>query len=435
MKELKLYVQNIFIALVILFSFKTTTAQDSLSSFETNPLFTNAHVGVAVFDPSTNKYLYNYQGNKFFVPASNLKIFTCYAAMKTLEDSLTGLFYTLDDDSSYLVKFSGDPTFLHPDFTTQPVFDFFSKHHNNLTVIAANWKNKRYGNGWAWNDYSAGYMPELSSIPIYGNTVNFLRDKNKVIVTPQWYKDSLTIYGNTQSGKYSIERNFYNNQFSLVSSSSIFVKKDIPFITSDLLSIDLLQDTLLELINYTNADIVNKVSWQKIKSQPTDTVLKIMMNRSDNFYAEQLLLMIGNEKLQETQQGNIINNLQNTYFKDLPQQPRWEDGSGLSRHNLVTPEDFIWVLNKMRTEFNADRIKAIFPTGNTGTLSGYFKNLRGKIFVKTGSLSNNISLSGFLITNSGKELIFSILVNNHQSSTGAIKKAMENYLTDIIIKL
>src|SRR5437868_2631373 len=50
-----------------------------------------AHVGISVFDASENKYLYNYDGDKYFIPASNTKIITCYAAMKYLGDSLVGL--------------------------------------------------------------------------------------------------------------------------------------------------------------------------------------------------------------------------------------------------------------------------------------------------------------------------------------------------------
>src|SRR5690242_9935160 len=50
-----------------------------------------AHVGIAVYDPVTNKNLYNYQSDKYFIPASNTKIITCYTAMKYLGDSLVGL--------------------------------------------------------------------------------------------------------------------------------------------------------------------------------------------------------------------------------------------------------------------------------------------------------------------------------------------------------
>src|SRR5687768_13867319 len=52
-----------------------------------------AHLGISIFEPAAGKYWYNYQGDKYFVPASNTKIPTCYAAMKYLGDSLVGLRY------------------------------------------------------------------------------------------------------------------------------------------------------------------------------------------------------------------------------------------------------------------------------------------------------------------------------------------------------
>src|SRR5262249_30744650 len=52
-----------------------------------------AHVGISIYEPATNKYWFNYQGDHYFVPASNTKIPTCYEAMKYLGDSLVGLRY------------------------------------------------------------------------------------------------------------------------------------------------------------------------------------------------------------------------------------------------------------------------------------------------------------------------------------------------------
>ena len=57
---------------------------------DATPLQT-AHVGISIYEPATNKYWYDYQGDKYFTPASNIKIATCYAAMKYLGDSLVGL--------------------------------------------------------------------------------------------------------------------------------------------------------------------------------------------------------------------------------------------------------------------------------------------------------------------------------------------------------
>jgi len=111
------------------------------------------------------------------------------------------------------------------------------------------------------------------------------------------------------------------------------------------------------------------------------------MHRSDNFFAEQALLMASNEYLGVMSDNKIIDTLLKTHFKDLPQKPRWVDGSGLSRYNLFTPQDFVVILNKLKNEFGMERIQAIFPTGNEGTLTNYYKDLTGKLFAKTGTLS------------------------------------------------
>src|SRR3954454_19959167 len=131
-----------------------------------------------------------------------------------------------------------------------------------------------------------------------------------------------------------------------------------------------------------------------------------MMHRSDNFYAEQSLLMVSNEILGVMNDEKIIDTLLRSDYKEMPQKPSWVDGSGLSRYNLFTPQDFVFVLNKMKSEVNWNRITTIFPTGGTGTLGIAYKDLQGKIFAKTGTLSNNTALSGFIITTSKKILIF-----------------------------
>jgi len=107
------------------------------------------------------------------------------------------------------------------------------------------------------------------------------------------------------------------------------------------------------------------------------------------------------------------------------------DGSGLSRYNLFTPQDFTFILNKMKNEFGIQRLQSIFATGGTGTIRNYYKADSGYIFAKTGSLSGVIALSGFLYTRNKKLLIFSVLVNNHQSTPYLIRRAVEKYLEGI----
>ena len=179
---------------------QTQVNQSTKPAFLDSAIFAPAHVGIAVYEPATNTYLYNYQAEKYFIPASNTKIFTCYAAMKHLGDSLVGLLYN-EDDGEYTVQFTGDPTLLHSDFKVHPVIQFFQKN-KNVTVVKSNWKDERWGNGWAWNDFDADYMAERSAAPIYGNVVNFSKKGNQINVFPKLFKDSLTLYGNVQTGNF-----------------------------------------------------------------------------------------------------------------------------------------------------------------------------------------------------------------------------------------
>ena len=77
------------------------------------PVLKNAHVGVSIYEPAAKKFWYNHQGDKYFVPASNTKIPTCYAAMKFLGDSILSA-YVLDSADILYVRPVGDPSFLLP---------------------------------------------------------------------------------------------------------------------------------------------------------------------------------------------------------------------------------------------------------------------------------------------------------------------------------
>jgi D-alanyl-D-alanine carboxypeptidase/D-alanyl-D-alanine-endopeptidase (penicillin-binding protein 4) len=155
------------------------------------------------------------------------------------------------------------------------------------------------------------------------------------------------------------------------------------------------------------------------------------MHRSDNFFAEQSLLMVSDKLLGVMNDDMIIDTLLKTDFKDLPQKPHWVDGSGLSHYNLFSPQDFVTILNKIKNEFGMDRIKSILATGGTGTIRSYYKADSGFIYAKTGTLSGVVALSGYLYTKKNKLLIFSVLVNNHRTSSTNIRKAVEKFIEEV----
>jgi len=400
--------------------------------------FAPAHIGISIYNSVSKKYLYNYQGDKYFVPASNTKLLTCYAALKYLGDSLIALRYE-EMDSMVCIIPSGDPTFLQEDFSSDKVLNFLRDEKLPLRFNLHNWQENSLGVGWAWDDYNDDYMAERSPFPVCGNILDGSLDYTQ---NSQGKDSSRMLLITPNIGHFNIQNSTINkivrdkdsNNFSIYSNKKGKYSYSVPFVTNGFEAAKLiLQDTLKREIAISTDPIPMRIV-KVIHSQSTDSLLKIMMHRSDNFFAEQSLLMISNECLGVMNDAKIIDLLLKTDYKNLPQKPKWVDGSGLSRYNLISPQDFVVVLEKMKNEFAWNRISTILPTGNTGTLSGYYQKYAGKIYAKTGTLSNNVSISGYLTTKRGKQIIFSVLVNNHQTSASNIRKSVEKFISSMIEK-
>jgi D-alanyl-D-alanine carboxypeptidase/D-alanyl-D-alanine-endopeptidase (penicillin-binding protein 4) len=407
----------------------------------------HAHVGISVFDATANRYLYNHKGANYFVPASNTKLFTAYAALKYLGDSLPGIQYYENDTAIYLVP-AGDPSLLHSDFKQNPVIGFLQKANKHLYITDANWKEEALGSGWAWNDYNDDYMAERSALPVYGNVVHWVQEINEHSASSEGVPDQASIYSipeinwkvrfaNVTRKAFFVKRHKDDNFFLITQGTEKKRQQDVPFVTHGIQSaLELLPDTIGKEIAYLEGDpktlaATSHLPLATIHSQPTDSLLQHMLYRSDNFYAEQLLLMVSQAKLGEMSDPRIIDTLLKTDLSDLPQKPRWVDGSGLSRYNLFTPNDFITLLNKMRHEFGMKRLQLVLPTGGKGTLSNLYRQDSGYIFAKTGTLSGVVALSGYLYTKKNKLLIFSVLVNNHTGNAANIRRQVEAFLTGI----
>lgn len=420
-----------------------------------DPALQTAHVGISIYEPATGKYWFNYQGDKYFVPASNTKLATCYAAMKYLGDSLVAGRY-LENKGDLIFQPNGDPSFLLAEFTFQPLPTLF-KDYNTIVINDDNWQDDRWGSGWSWNDYEADYMAERSAMPVYGNVVTLIpsRDttlnyygvdiKRALTTIPSYFINNKNFINQgmgelkltTRNIYFRIGREISSNEFQIFPSLRRPGRDVMSFYTGSFADTKaILKDTLhqpVEHINIYDFDrkLFSKNKARVIRSQPTDSLLKPMMHRSDNFFAEQSLLMVSNEVLGVMNDSKVIDTILKTDFKDLPQKPRWVDGSGLSRYNLFTPQDLVSILNKMKNEFGMERVKNILATGNTGTLSNYYVAENGYIFAKTGTLSGVVALSGFLYTKNKHLLIFSVQVNNHNSSASSVRRAVEKFIEGI----
>jgi serine-type D-Ala-D-Ala carboxypeptidase/endopeptidase (penicillin-binding protein 4) len=110
------------------------------------------------------------------------------------------------------------------------------------------------------------------------------------------------------------------------------------------------------------------------------------------------------------------------------------DGSGLSGHDLVTPRATAQLLAYATKQPWFAQWKAALPVGGKdGTLASRFPDppLKDHVFAKTGTLGESRGLAGYLDTASGRQVIFSIFVDDHAPSGSADREVMDKIVAAI----
>lgn len=385
-----------------------------------SPFYDNQFTGFLILDADSNDTLYSRNSTKYFTPASNTKIFTLFTALQFLPDRIPALKYLTRNDTLY-VEGTGDPSFLHPYFKDSTALNFL-RGHKNIALFLNNFQENRFGPGWSWGDYDYYYQPERSPLPLYGNVVT-LHHTDSINVVPTYLFDKVIPID------YHKQRELEKNIFYYGKSRKDTV--EIPYKTDTTLTKTLLEDALGKKLRITN----RMPSGEKkiLYSLPSDSLYRRMMRESDNMIAEQLLLL-ASSTLSDTLSGERVrDSVLSNQLSDLKQQPRWVDGSGLSRYNLFTPESIVQVLQKMYKEIPKERLFDLFPTGGvSGTIEDWYPgDPEPYLHAKTGSLGNVHCVSGYLVTKSGKTLIFSFMNNHFRHPSSEVKKRMQRIFEEI----
>ncbi|MGB5553081.1 MAG: D-alanyl-D-alanine carboxypeptidase [Flavobacteriaceae bacterium] len=383
------------------------------------PFFENQFTGFVLVDPEKKDTLYKLNAQKYFTPASNTKIFTLFTALNMLPESIPTLVYINKNDTLF-IQGTGDPTTLHPYFNDTTAISFL-KSQDRIALSLENFKDEKYGPGWAWDDYPYYYQPERGSFPLYGNVVTLHNEPERKVV-PEYFIDSVVPIA------YHSQRDAEKNTFYFSN-----VRKDtleIPFRTSPSQT-----QKLLELVLNKKIAMATKMPEGEktiLYGANTDSVLRRMMHQSDNFLAEQLMMLAA---LAQSDTMNFVNTkdyMFKNHLADLKQFPKWVDGSGLSRYNLFTPESIVQVLSKMYAEIPRARLLHFFPAGGAnGTLKQWYGDETPYIYAKSGSLGNTYCLSGYLLTKSGKTLIFSFMNNHFMMPNAEVKEQMQAIFEEI----
>tara|TARA_R110002124_G_scaffold287335_9_gene473299 strand:- start:10209 stop:11540 length:1332 start_codon:yes stop_codon:yes gene_type:complete len=417
--------------------FFSCTVQKINKTVRTSDVFEKGHMGFMLYDPVKDKTLVKLNEAKYFIPASNTKIFTFYSSYKALGDGyINGLNYTYQGDS-LIFWGTGDPSLLHPDFKDSTVVNFLKKENKKLYLVDNFEQLSSYGMGWSWNWFPYYFAAERSAMPIYGNVLRFSKRAELAEASP--YPKSVLLplmpSNRTPPDNYFIQRDFKRNTYEYAinkEKDSLTFATDKPFITSATLTKNLLQEAVGKQITLLENKGITQGPHEKLQTVKADSLYAQMMKISDNFLAEQLMALVSDAVLDSINISEGISYAKKHFLADLPDEPQWVDGSGLSPQNMFTPRSVIKLLQKIHSEIPMEKIKAYFPAGGeSGTIRNWYPADPGQpayIYAKTGTLAMSTALSGFLITKSGKTLLFSTFFNNYTGSSSVQKKELQKLL-------
>lgn len=390
------------------------------------------HVGLSIYDLRKKKSIFESRADNYFIPASNTKILTLFAALYFLEDHIDAAWYKVEGDSVILWG-AGDPGIFYPDIdSTCALVEYLKATSKNIFFSNTHFHADRYGPGWAWDDYAEPYQCERTAFPIYGNRLWIRKEGDQVKITPNYlthnvlsYQDTVartsrSEWGDTYLYTYTTAQDTDEEEIPIA-----FFKNDQQYCWSEAIGKE---------VQIIDRDLPPDAL--PVKGSERDSLLKVMMQESDNFIAEQLLLACSMKAFHYMSDKEVIDSLLRGPLRDIRDELQWLDGSGLSRYNLMTPHSIVEVLQRIIDEKGVAYLVQMLPAGGMpGRLQNWYKGKNGTpyVFAKTGTLGNTTCLSGLLVTGSGKILLFSWMNNQFISSSGVIKSSMEkvfSYLYD-----
>jgi len=189
-------------------------------------------------------------------------------------------------------------------------------------------------------------------------------------------------------------------------------------------------------------DVTRLVEIGSAESRPLSGIVGKMMKPSQNLYAQLLLLQVGarsqkrEDGNQTTEEAGIVE-LQR-FAAEAGIQPGellFDEGSGLSRRALVTPNAVVELLKFMGRHRYADIYREALPiAGVDGTLRNRMKGTPAErnVRAKTGTIGNVNTLSGYVTTATGERLAFSLMLNAYDADS---KNSVKHDIDPIAVML
>lgn len=449
--------------------------QQKIKALQSSPDLANAGIGICVSDIKTGEEFIKSEPQLSLVPASIMKVITTATALEVFGPDFrfnTILSYSgmIRNDTLFgdlQIIGGGDPTLGSVYFPeTNHFLDVWTDaiQRENIKVITGNlimdatiYESQTIPDTWVWEDMGNYYGAGASGISVFDNMYEIhlksgemagkstelisvipeipnLELKNEVLSSDQ-NSDQAYVFGSPLENKRVIRGTIPKNRADYAIKASVPNPAAlIAFEFRKKLSTN--KVTLSGITKYEKAIVDSSFQLSVIQSPPLKDIIRVTNHESVNLFAEHLLKHLAFHKfgLGTTKDGCkfILQFWQergvdmNGFFMS--------DGSGLSRFNAFTPSHMVNILKfmKNKSDYFADFYQSL-PSAGNGTLTVFSKDdfPNDCLRAKSGSMTRVRCYSGYLITTSGRQLSFAVMLNNFSCSQKEVTRKIEELLVEL----
>jgi D-alanyl-D-alanine carboxypeptidase/D-alanyl-D-alanine-endopeptidase (penicillin-binding protein 4) len=423
------------------------------------PEFSRSRWGILIQPLSSTATLYSRDAQKYFIPASNVKLLTTAAALQKLgaDFRIKTSVYSGENGSLYVAG-RGDPSITEAQLQSlaQQLKRRGVDRVNELIGDDSYFQGSAVNPNWEWEDAQAGYGAPINSLIFNQNAIELLLSPQELgqplkvtfaepKLANQWQiqNNSVTVAQNESefievgrefdrpairvSGQLKVGAESESAYVAVVNPANNFLQHFQQVLAAE--GIPVKQALVASVSRNFNQELAT------VESPPLAELVRETNRESNNLYAEVLLRLLGKvtDKMPQQQEDTDEIGLKElkTALTQLGVNPNsyiLADGSGLSRHNLISPEALVQTLRFMANSPAASIYRQSLPiAGESGTLKNRLNSTPNRVILqaKTGTLSGVSALSGYIEVPDYEPLVFSIIVNQSGLSAASMRSATD----------
>ena len=428
----------------------TSAIKTAIDTLFADTLFPPAFAGIKVVHLPTGKVLYSLNPDHLFNPASNEKLFTAAAALRTIgPGTLLSTVVTADSATRTIgLKGMGDPLLSTAEMDSLAALTAAALPGGGSWMLrgdASYFDDEYWGEGWTWDGEPDSYAMFVTSLMLNSNAIEVkvragsgpgqpaevTLDPPSSLLQVENSAVSVVVPDSVRT-RLEVSRRWRER------SNTITVAGEVPVGRTRTVSLSLWQPDLFatrlfaEMLRSRGVKVdtasVDTVSVPGIEvarfSHTLDSAVTYMNKVSDNLSAE--ALMKGSAAIRWGERGSTSRGID--ILKEILTQAgvdtnsmRSVDGSGLSRYDLTCATALTGLLVAMYND--SVRFPVFYASlpiaGVDGTIDRRMRGspAQGNLRAKTGTLSGVTALSGYVRTADGEMLAFSMLMQNFLSGS------------------